>query len=150
MQFVITAVSSLGQYGNCAEHTNLFCMGSSAGGCTIAASPAAGSSLATNGLAALDGTAAALAAAAAAGAAGKRLTDTYVLDMFTGPTWEQLDDGAWSSQVVWLKQVWCSANRNLVARATGLRVQLLAQYYWRMDTGSIITVELCRNKQWLR
>jgi hypothetical protein len=36
---------------------------------------------------------------------GKRLTDTYVLDMYTGPAWEQLDDGAWGNNLVWLKQV---------------------------------------------
>jgi hypothetical protein len=36
---------------------------------------------------------------------GKRLTDTYVLDMYTGPAWEQLDDGSWGNNLVWLKQV---------------------------------------------
>lgn len=52
-------------------------------------------------------TAAASGAAAVGGAAGavpKRLTDTFVLDMFSGPCWEQLHDGG-SVNAMWLKQV---------------------------------------------
>lgn len=40
----------------------------------------------------------------------KQLTDTYVIDLFTGPVWECLDEGSWSNNVLWLKQVrqWCT------------------------------------------
>lgn len=59
--------------------------------------------------------ASALSAAAAAGGVngagaagptvvGKRLTDTFVLDMYSGPCWEQLHDGS-SVNRMWLKQV---------------------------------------------
>lgn len=34
----------------------------------------------------------------------KRLTDTFVLDMYSGPCWEQLHDGS-SVNAMWLKQV---------------------------------------------
>eukprot|EP00879_Flechtneria_rotunda_P025407 GHRR01026999.1.p1 GENE.GHRR01026999.1~~GHRR01026999.1.p1 ORF type:complete len:354 (+),score=123.29 GHRR01026999.1:930-1991(+) len=37
--------------------------------------------------------------------AGKRMSDTYVLDMYNGPAWEQLDDGAWGNSILWLKQM---------------------------------------------
>jgi hypothetical protein len=48
---------------------------------------------------------AANAAGGAPGAVvGKRLTDTYVLDMYSGPCWEQLHDGS-SVNAMWLKQV---------------------------------------------
>ncbi|KAF6250631.1 hypothetical protein COO60DRAFT_1681080 [Scenedesmus sp. NREL 46B-D3] len=73
------------------------------GGC--AAAPAAAGvagSLAASGIPGVD---AAAAAGAAGGMVSKRLTDTYVLDMYTGPAWEQLDDGAWGSNIVWLKQM---------------------------------------------
>lgn len=51
--------------------------------------------------------AAAVTARGAAGVAGgpRRLTDTYVLDLFTGPKWELMDDGAWGSSLMWLKPV---------------------------------------------
>jgi hypothetical protein len=77
------------------------------GGCAAAPAAAAGggaSSLAASGVPGVDAAAAA-AAGAAGGLVGKRLTDTYVLDMYTGPAWEQLDDGAWGNNIVWLKQV---------------------------------------------
>jgi hypothetical protein len=52
--------------------------------------------------------AAASSAANAAGApgavVGKRLTDMFVLDMYSGPCWEQLHDGS-SVNAMWLKQV---------------------------------------------
>jgi hypothetical protein len=35
--------------------------------------------------------------------AQRRLTDTFVLDLFTGPRWERLDDGAWGGGPLWLK-----------------------------------------------
>lgn len=38
------------------------------------------------------------------GAANEYLTDTHVLDLFTGPTWECLDEGAWGNNMLWLKQ----------------------------------------------
>jgi hypothetical protein len=51
------------------------------------------------------GPSAAAAAAAACGAVvGKRFTDTFVLDMYSGPCWEQLHDGS-SVNAMWLKQV---------------------------------------------
>jgi hypothetical protein len=86
------------------------------GGCAAApAAPAAGGagSLAASGIPGLDAAAAA-AAAAGGGMVGKRLTDTYVLDMYTGPAWEQLDDGAWGNNLVWLKQVGLSVMGRVV------------------------------------
>eukprot|EP00878_Enallax_costatus_P041461 GHUV01048247.1.p1 GENE.GHUV01048247.1~~GHUV01048247.1.p1 ORF type:complete len:624 (+),score=179.30 GHUV01048247.1:665-2536(+) len=74
-----------------------------AGGCGEAAAAPAGSNL-TAGLAALGG-AAATATGGAAGGAGRRLNDTHVLGMFTGPAWEQLDDGSWCNNLMWLKQM---------------------------------------------
>ncbi|WIA13348.1 hypothetical protein OEZ85_006930 [Tetradesmus obliquus] len=69
------------------------------GGCSEA--PAAAAAAGAGSLAAAGGD----AAAAVGGMVGKRLTDTYVLDMYTGPAWEQLDDGAWGNNLVWLKQM---------------------------------------------
>lgn len=72
------------------------------------AAVATGSTLTAASLAALGGAAATAAAGAGGGgAAGRRLNDTHVLDMFTGPAWEQLDDGAWANNLMWLKQVRC-------------------------------------------
>ncbi|GBF88822.1 hypothetical protein Rsub_01723 [Raphidocelis subcapitata] len=53
--------------------------------------------------------AAAAASASAAAAAGvpRRLTDAWVLDLFTGPRWEVLDDGAWGAGLRWLKPGSC-------------------------------------------
>jgi hypothetical protein len=84
------------------------------GGCAVAPAAAAGAgSLAAAGSAGAD----AAAAVAAGGMVGKRLTDTYVLDMYTGPAWEQLDDGAWGNNIVWLKQVGEAAQPQVVAAA---------------------------------
>jgi hypothetical protein len=42
--------------------------------------------------------------AAAAGPSGRRLSDVFVLNM-SWPAWEQVDDGRWASNFMWLKQV---------------------------------------------
>lgn len=62
--------------------------------------------LITGGCGAAAGSDGAAAAAAAAGGC-RRLTDTHLLDTASpsGPAWEQLDDGAWGGNVLWLKQV---------------------------------------------
>lgn len=98
--------------------------GAASGGATAAAAAGAGSLLgpqmstveSLQGAAAgsvssasVPSAAAASSAANAAGSApgavvGKRLTDTFVLDMYSGPCWEQLHDGS-SLNAMWLKQV---------------------------------------------
>lgn len=69
-------------------------------------------------------------AAGAAGSAGptlvgKRLTDTFVLDLDSGPCWEQLDDGS-SINAMWLKQVRLQRGRQLAACAGSLAAVLTA------------------------
>ena len=64
------------------------------------------------GTAAAHSTAHAATGAVAANASGaqegngvRRMADVHVLDMFTGPAWEQLDAGTWAANLPWLKQV---------------------------------------------
>jgi hypothetical protein len=49
----------------------------------------------------------ALAAVGGAGGGTRRLMDVYLLDLYTGPWWECLDDGAAGGGILWLKQVGC-------------------------------------------
>jgi len=86
--------------------------GSSSGGggaLAVGASAATGVTAAAGSGAAASGAGNGAAGAAAAGSVllgpPKRLTDTFVLDLFTGPKWELLDDGAWGSSLLWLKPV---------------------------------------------
>lgn len=72
----------------------------------------------------------AVAAAGSPGSAGptvvgKRLTDTCVLDMDSGPCWEQLDDGS-SINAMWLKQVRLQRGRQLAACAGSPAAMLTA------------------------
>lgn len=39
------------------------------------------------------------------GSGTRRLNDTFLMDLYTGPWWEVLDDGAWGTSLVWMKQV---------------------------------------------
>lgn len=58
---------------------------------------------------------------------GKRFTDTFVLDMYSGPCWEQLHDGS-SVNAMWLKQMSaCSAmhGNKLYTLQPNLQEQLL-------------------------
>lgn len=79
-------------------------MGAAGGGLLV--QPSAVESLQGAGAESVSSGPSAAAAAAAAGGAvvGKRFTDTFVLDMYSGPCWEQLHDGS-SVNAMWLKQV---------------------------------------------
>lgn len=79
------------------------------------------------GAASIAGAAAAAGAPGSAGTTlvGKRLTDTFVLDMDSGPCWEQLDDGS-SINAMWLKQVRLQRGRQLAACAGSLAAVLTA------------------------
>eukprot|EP00775_Hariotina_reticulata_P013491 gene13491-13616_t len=77
------------------------------GGCAASApSPASANNtmLAAAGLLGSSGVAAVTAAGGAAGLSGRRLSDICVLDM-SWPAWEQVDDGRWASNFMWLKQM---------------------------------------------
>jgi hypothetical protein len=82
-----------------------------AGGCgggVVAASAAVGRSAAGAAAAAEGGAAGRGGGGGGGGGAAPRLlTDCHVLDLFTGPRWEVLDDGAGHTNPMWLKPVGC-------------------------------------------
>ena len=83
-------------------------MGAAEAAATVAGGRGAGAAVSGDGGAGVgaDGVAAAAAAGGTSGGT-RRLMDVYLLDLYTGPWWECLDDGAAGGGILWLKQVSC-------------------------------------------